>query len=72
MKYNIESLQNESTKCLYQQRLNNKLNRNESTDTEEMYKYLTNCINEAVKEALGEKEDNKGRKTTFWDEEIEK
>ena len=34
-KYNIESLQNESTKFLYQQRLNNKLNRNEFTDTEE-------------------------------------
>ena len=35
-KYNIESLQNESTKFLYQQRLNNKLDRNEFTDTEEM------------------------------------
>ena len=34
MKYNIESLQNESTKFLYQQRLNSKLNRNEFTDTE--------------------------------------
>ena len=43
-KYNIESLQNESTNLLYQQRLNNKLNRNEFTDTEEMYKYLKNCI----------------------------
>jgi hypothetical protein len=35
-KYNIESLQNESTKFLCQQRLNNKLNRNEFTDTIEM------------------------------------
>ena len=65
MKYNIESLQNESTKLLYQQRLNNKLNRNEITDTEEMYNYLKNCIHEAAKEALGEKEDKKGRKTIF-------
>jgi hypothetical protein len=40
-KYNIESLQNESTKFLYQQRQNNKLNRNEFADTEEMY----NCLN---------------------------
>ena len=40
MKYNIESLQNESTKFLYQQRLNNKLNRNEFRATEEMYNYL--------------------------------
>jgi hypothetical protein len=52
-KYNTESLQNESTKFLYQQRLNNKLNRNEFTDTEEMYNYLKNCIHEAAKEALG-------------------
>jgi hypothetical protein len=64
-KYNIESLQNESTKYLYQQRLNNKLNRNEFADKEEMYNYLNNCIREAAKEALGEKEDNKGRKTIF-------
>ena len=41
-KYNIESLQNESTKFLYQQRLNNKLNRSEFTDTEEMYNYFKN------------------------------
>jgi hypothetical protein len=65
MKYNIESLQNESTKFLYQQRLN-KLNQNEFTDTEEMYNCLNNCIHEAANEALGEKEDNKGRKTIFW------
>jgi hypothetical protein len=38
-KYNIESLENESTKFLYQHRLNNKLNWNEFTDTEEMYNY---------------------------------
>src|SRR5215510_9937981 len=71
-KYNIESLQNESTKFLYQQRLNNKLNQSKFTDTEEMYNYLNNCIHEAAKEALGEKEVKKGRKTIFWDEEIEK
>ena len=71
-KYNVESLQNESTKFLYQQRLNNKLNRNEFTVTEEMYNYLKNCIHEAAKEALGEKEVNKGRETIFWDAEIEK
>ena len=67
VQYNIETLQNESTEFLYQQRLNNKLNRNEFTDTEEMYNYLKNCIHEAAKKALGEKEDNKGRKTIFWD-----
>ena len=40
MKYNTESLKNESTKFLYQHRLNSKLNRNEFTDPEEMYNYL--------------------------------
>jgi hypothetical protein len=30
-----------------------------------MYNYLI-CIYEAAKEALGEKEVNKGRKTIFW------
>ncbi len=39
-KYNIESLQNESTKFLYQQRLNSKLNQNKFTDTEKTYKYM--------------------------------
>jgi hypothetical protein len=71
-RYNIESLQNESTQFLYQQRLTNKLNQNESADTEEMYNYLKKCIYKAAKEALGEKEVNKGRKTMFWDAEIEK
>ena len=39
-KYNIESLQNESTKFLYQQRLYNKLNQNEFTGREEMHNFL--------------------------------
>jgi hypothetical protein len=71
-KYNIESLQNESTKFLYQQTLTNKLNQNEFADTEEMYNCLKKCIHEGAKEALGENEVNKGRKTMFWDAEIEK
>ena len=54
------------------QRLTNKLNQNECTDTEEMYNYLEKCIYEAAKEALGEKGVNKGGKTMFWDAEIEK
>jgi hypothetical protein len=61
-KHNIESLQNESPTFLYQQRLNNKLNRSEFTDTEEMYNYLKNCIHEAAKEALGEEEDKRDKK----------
>jgi hypothetical protein len=37
-----------------------------------MYNYLKKCIHETGKEALGEKEVNKGRKTVFWNAEIEK
>ena len=37
-----------------------------------MYNCLKNCVNEVKKEALGEKEDSKGRKTVFWDAVIEK
>jgi hypothetical protein len=43
-KYNTESLQNESTKFLYQQRLINKLNQNEFADMEEMYNYLKKSV----------------------------
>jgi hypothetical protein len=37
-----------------------------------MYNYLKNSIHEAAKEALEEKDVNKGVKTIFWGEEIEK
>jgi hypothetical protein len=37
-----------------------------------MYNYVKKCIHVAAKETLGEKEINKGRKTTFWDVELEK
>ena len=37
-----------------------------------MYNYLKNCIHEAPKEALWEKEVNKGRKTIFWNVKLEK
>jgi len=71
-KYNIESLQNESRTFLYQQIPNNRLNQNEFTNREEMYNYLKNCIHEAAKEVLGEKEVNKEGKQFFWDEKEEK
>jgi hypothetical protein len=59
-------------KNFYQQRLNNKLNGNEFEDREETYNFLKNCVHEAAKEALGEKEANKRRTTLFWNAEIEK
>ena len=65
VQYNIESLQNESTKFLYQQRLNNKLNRNEFTDTEEMYNYLKNCIHEQQRKHQEKKRITKEGKQFF-------
>jgi hypothetical protein len=52
-KYNIESLRNESTKFLYQQRLTNKLNQNEFADREEMYNYLKNYRGISVTSTFG-------------------
>jgi hypothetical protein len=37
-----------------------------------MFNYLKNCIREAVKKALGEKDVKIRTKTIFWDEEIKK
>jgi hypothetical protein len=65
-KYNIESLQNESTKCLYQQRLNNKLNRNEFTDTEEMYKYLKIVFMKQQRKHW-EKKRKQRKEKNFWE-----
>ena len=71
-KHNIESLQSGSTKFLCQQRLNNELNRNEFTDTEGMYNYLKNCINETAKKHWEKRGEKRKGNNFFWDAEIEK
>jgi hypothetical protein len=64
-KYNTESLQNESTKFLYQQRLINKLNQNELADRVEMYNYLKKCIHGPAKKHWEKRRLTKERKQCF-------
>ena len=68
-KYNLDSLKDDSIKYLYQQRLKQKLNREERT-IEEEYEFIKRCIKEAAEEALGKLD--KRKKPYWWDKEIEK
>ncbi|XP_072382179.1 uncharacterized protein [Diabrotica undecimpunctata] len=52
--YNLDSLQHESTRTLYQRRLNEKLvDIIENVSVEEMYKNIIDSVQTAAKEALG-------------------
>lgn len=73
-KYNLESLQNESTVFLYKLRLSQKLTEVLNGNTEQKYNILKECIDQAAKEALGQKEE-KGNKRiidVWWSEDLEK
>lgn len=74
VKYNIESLRNDSTKFLYEMRLATKLNRIGQGSPNDMYESLKTCIHEATNEALGEKiVSTRYRKDTpWWSEELGK
>ncbi|XP_030757794.1 craniofacial development protein 2-like [Sitophilus oryzae] len=74
VKYNIESLRNDSTKFLYQMRLATRLNRIGQGSPNDMYEGLKTCIHEATNEALGEKiVSTRYRKDTpWWSEELGK
>ncbi|XP_072395381.1 uncharacterized protein [Diabrotica undecimpunctata] len=53
--YNVRSLQEYSTKILYQNRLNEKLLEEYLTaETNQLYEHITDCIHHAAQEALGE------------------
>lgn len=72
-KYNIESLENESTQFLYKRRLDDKLNSMSFNNIEEQYEKMIKCIHEAAKEAIGEKIKQKRKDTPYWwNEDIEK
>jgi hypothetical protein len=64
IKYNLYSLNDESTKILYQQRLSQKLRENAPESAETLYEHIYNCIHSAAREALDEQEKGKkgGRK----------
>lgn len=52
IRYNLDSLENESTGLLYTRQLEQKLTKTESS-TEEEYKHIKLCINSAAEEAPG-------------------
>ena len=60
IKYNLYSLNDESTKILYQQRSFKKLNENALKSAENLYEHIYDCIHSAAREALGEQ--RRGRK----------
>ena len=70
--YNLHSLNDESTKILYQQRLSQKLGENAPESAETLYKHICPCIHSAAREALGEQgKRKKGGRKYIWSEEIE-
>ncbi|XP_049778037.1 uncharacterized protein LOC126175324 [Schistocerca cancellata] len=72
-KYNLNSLENESTIFLYQKRLDEKLVETEFDNTEDQYHYIVNKLHEAAKEALGETEEtHTNHPLYYWNEEIKK
>ena len=60
LKYNLYSLNDGSTRILYQQRLLKKLNENTLERAETLYEHIYDCIRSAAREALGEQ--RRGRK----------
>jgi len=61
IKYNLYSLNDESTKIFHQQRLSQKLGENAPKSAETLYEHICDCSHSAAKEALGER--GKGKKT---------
>lgn len=59
-KYNIESLETDSTRELYESRLTNKLKKANLSecDVENCWKKIKNCIYEAATEAIGKRKIN--------------
>lgn len=71
VRYNIESLREDSIRFLYQIRLANKIQAFQEQNAEEMYEQVKRNIHSAAKEALGEK-DTRGRKQPeWWTKELE-
>ncbi|KAF2902316.1 hypothetical protein ILUMI_03870 [Ignelater luminosus] len=58
LRYNINSIDQESTKTLYTNRLDNKLMQAHFETAGAMYEYIKQCIYEAAKEALGNLREN--------------
>ena len=61
----------ESTRGLYQNRLNEKLGREDFPDTIELYDYIKNNIKKAAEEALGIQNYDRRKDHLWWDRECE-
>jgi len=70
-KFNLDSLDNDSTKTLYKNRLDEKLGDIHFETTELQHQYIKDCIQTAAMEALGYSEKTQRKKPYWWDEEIE-
>ena len=71
-RYNVESLNNESTVFLYQLRLSSKLHNVAYSSGLNMYNEIVKYVEEAAHEALGEKVFTyKGRRNDWWNGSIE-
>lgn len=68
--YNIDSLIHDSTRALYQQRLNQKLGEVADKSVEEVYNNIIYSIKTAAEEALGIKSKRRSKKL-WWNDEIE-
>lgn len=69
-KYNLDSFGNESTRQLYQRRLDEKLTNAQTPTFTEIYENIITSLHEAAKEAIGTQK-NKISKKVWWNDEIE-
>lgn len=70
VRYNIQSVKQDSVKFMYQLCVANKLSECEG-DVEDMYNNVKESIHSAVMEALGEKDMNYMRQPDWWTRELE-
>ena len=72
VRYNLDSLKNDSTVFLYRTRLNLKLNTVAYSSGINTYQNIIECIQEAAREALGEQQQQcKKNANEWWNEDIE-
>jgi len=71
IRYNVDSLEQESVRDLYKRRLDQKLELKQFNNNEEHYNHIKTCLHDAAREALGCIEKEKKKQPYWWDEEIE-
>lgn len=72
IKYNLDSLRQDSVKFLYKLRLANKLQliQTGNLNPEDIYQHTKRCIHEAASESLGCVENTKKQNSEWWSEEL--